>query len=156
LTVAGVPVGKAIGPDEVPDPRGGPRDAYGSIIVIVATDAPLLAGQCTRLAQRSALGVGRTGGAGENGSGDLMLAFATGNRDLQALADDSLASAPVALRAVPAAGLDALFYAVVEATEEAIANALVAGRTMTGHGGTAHGIPHDRLAALVAGAPTGV
>jgi D-aminopeptidase len=83
-----------------------------------------------------------------------MLAFATGNRDLQPLADDSVASEPVALRAVPAAGLDALFYAVVEATEEAIANALVAGRTMTGRDGcTAHGIPLDRLAALVANAP---
>jgi D-aminopeptidase len=156
LSVNGVHVGKAIGADEVPDPRGGPREGRGSIIVIVATDAPLLPGQCRRLAQRSVLGVGRTGGAGENGSGDLMLAFATGNRDLQPLADDSVASEPVALRAVPAAGLDALFYAVVEATEEAIANALVAGRTMTGRdGATAHGIPLDRLAALVAGPPGG-
>ncbi len=154
LAINGVPVGKAIGADEVPDPRGGHREGRGSIIVIIATDAPLLPGQCRRLAHRSALGVGRTGGAGENGSGDLMLAFATGNRDLQPLADDSVASEPVALRAVPAAGLDALFYAVVEATEEAIANALVAGRTMTGRDGlTAHGIPLDRLAALVAGAP---
>jgi D-aminopeptidase len=150
LTVDGVPVGRAIGPDEVPDPRGGPRDARGSIIVVVATDAPLLPGQCTRLAQRSALGVGRTGGAGENGSGDLMLAFATGNRGLRALADDGLASNLVELRAVPAAALDGLFYAAIESTEEAIVNALVAGRTMAGHGGTAHGIPHDRLAQLVA------
>ncbi|HEY3765149.1 MAG TPA: P1 family peptidase [Gaiellales bacterium] len=157
LTVAGVPVGRAIDADEVPDPRGGPRDGRGSIIVIIATDAPLLPGQCTRLAHRAALGVGRTGGAGENGSGDLMLAFATGNRDLRALADDGVASDPVALRAVPAAALDGLFYAVVEATEEAIVNALVAGRTLTGRDGeTAHGIPHDRLAALVAGAPKGV
>jgi D-aminopeptidase len=154
LAVNGVHVGKAIGADEVPDPRGGAREGRGSIIVIIATDAPLLPGQCRRLAHRSALGVGRTGGAGENGSGDLMLAFATGNRDLQPLADDSVASEPVALRAVPAAGLDALFYAVVEATEEAIANALVAGRTMTGRDGcTAHGIPLDRLAALAANVP---
>jgi D-aminopeptidase len=149
LVVAGVPVGKLIDADEVPDPRAGPRDARGSIIVIVATDAPLLPGQCARLAHRSALGVGRTGGAGENGSGDLMLAFATGNRGLRSLADDGVASEAVPLRAVPAAALDGLFHAVIEATEEAIVNALVAGRTMVGHGGTAHGIPHDRLAALV-------
>ena len=150
LVVDGVPVGKLIDADEVPDPRGGPRDARGSIIVIAATDAPLLPGQCTRLAQRSALGVGRTGGAGENGSGDLMLAFATGNRGLRPLADDGVASGPVSLRAAPAAALDGLFHAVIEATEEAIVNALVAGRTTVGHGGTAYGIPHDRLSALVA------
>jgi D-aminopeptidase len=154
LVVAGVPVGKLIDADEVPDPRAGPRDARGSIIVIVATDAPLLPGQCTRLAHRAALGVGRTGGAGENGSGDLMLAFSTGNRGLRALADDGLATDLVAVRAVPAAALDGLFHAVIEATEEAIVNALVAGRTLTGHGGTAHGIPHDRLRALAA--PHGV
>ena len=152
LTVGGVPVGRAIGPDEVPDPRGEDRTGTGSIIVIVATDAPLLPGQCTRLAQRSALGVGRTGGAGENGSGDLMLAFATGNRGLRTLADSlGHETAPVALQAVTAATLDSLFYAAIEATEEAIVNALVAGRTMVGcNGTTAHGIPHDRLAALCA------
>jgi D-aminopeptidase len=152
--VGGVPVGRAIGPDEVPDPRGEERPGTGSIIVIVATDAPLLPGQCTRLAQRSALGVGRTGGAGENGSGDLMLAFATGNRGLRTLADSlEHETDPVTVRAVPAATLDALFYAAIEATEEAIVNALVAGRKMVGcNGTTAYGIPHDRLQALAGGA----
>jgi D-aminopeptidase len=152
LMVGGVPVGRAIGPDEVPDPRGEAPAGGGSIIVIVATDAPLLPGQCTRLAQRAALGVGRTGGAGENGSGDLMLAFATGNRGLRMLADSlEHETAPVSLRAVPAAVLDGLFYAAIEATEEAIVNALVAGRTMVGcNGTTAYGIPHDRLAELAA------
>jgi len=156
LMVGGVPVGRAIRPDEVPDPRGDDRPGTGSIIVIVATDAPLLPGQCTRLAQRSALGVGRTGGAGENSSGDLMLAFATGNRGLRTLAgslEDE--TEPVALRAVTAVTLDSLFYAAIEATEEAIVNALVAGRTMVGcNGTTAYGILHDRLAALCA--PKGV
>jgi D-aminopeptidase len=158
LMVGGVQVGRAIGRDEVPDPRGEGPAGGGSIIVIVATDAPLLPGQCTRLAQRSALGVGRTGGAGENGSGDLMLAFATGNRGLRTLAD-SLANEtdPVPLQAVTAGTLDALFYAAIEATEEAIVNALVAGRTMVGaNGTTAHGIPHDRLARLAADPPKGV
>ena len=152
LMVGGVAVGRAIGPGEVPDPRGEGPAGGGSIIVIVATDAPLLPGQCTRLAQRAALGVGRTGGAGENGSGDLMLAFATGNRGLRMLADSlEHETAPVSLRAVPAAVLDGLFDAAIEATEEAIVNALVAGRTMVGcNGTTAYGIPHDRLAELAA------
>ncbi|MBV8257502.1 MAG: P1 family peptidase, partial [Actinobacteria bacterium] len=82
LVVDGVPVGALIGPDEVPLP--GVPDGAGSIIVVVATDAPLLPHQCEKLAQRSALGVGRTGGAGENSSGDLMICFATGNRGLGA------------------------------------------------------------------------
>jgi len=158
LMVGGVSVGRAIGPDEVPDPRGEDRPGTGSIIVIVATDAPLLPGQCTRLAQRSALGVGRTGGAGENGSGDLMLAFATGNRGLRTLADSMQhETAPVPLHAVTAATLDTLFYAAIEATEEAIVNALVAGRTMVGcNGTTAHGIPHGRLAQLAGDPPGGI
>jgi D-aminopeptidase len=156
LSVNGVPVGRAIGPADVPDPRGDVPAGGGSIIVIVATDAPLLPGQCARLAQRSSLGVGRTGGAGENGSGDLMLAFATGNRGLRPLADASREETePVTLRGVTVATLDLLFYAAIEATEEAIVNALVAGRTMVGVNGlTAYGIPHDRLAELLA--PTGV
>jgi D-aminopeptidase len=83
-----------------------------------------------------------------------MLAFATGNHGLRRLADSlEHETEPVALRAVTATTLDALFYAAIEATEEAIVNALVAGRTMVGaNGTTAHGIPHDRLAALAGGA----
>jgi D-aminopeptidase len=156
LTINGVPVGRVIGAAEVPNPRGEAPPGGGSIIVIVATDAPLLPGQCTRLAQRSSFGVARTGGAGENGSGDLMLAFATGNRGLRTLGDSLEDDTdPVSLRAVTATTLDALFYAAIEATEEAIVNAMVAGRTMVGvNGNTAHGIPHDRLAQLFA--PEGV
>jgi D-aminopeptidase len=156
LMIDGVAVGRAIAPADVPDPRGDAPPGGGSIIVIVATDAPLLPGQCARLAQRSSFGVGRTGGAGENGSGDLMLAFATGNRGLRTLGDSlEDETDPVALRAVTATTLDSLFYAAIEATEEAIVNALVAGRTMVGaNGTTAHGIPHDRLTQLFA--PEGV
>jgi D-aminopeptidase len=156
LTINGVPVGRAIGPADVPDPRGDAPPGGGSIIVVVATDAPLLPGQCTRLAQRSSFGVARTGGAGENGSGDLMLAFATGNRGLRTLGDSlEDETEPVSLQAVTATTLDALFYAAIEATEEAIVNAIVAGRTMVGvNGNTAHGIPHDRLSVLCA--PKGV
>ncbi len=150
LTVNGAPVGAEIGAAEValpdlPEAPGVPPRGGGSIIVVVATDAPLLPHQCDRLAQRAALGIGRVGGTGEHFSGDLVLCFATGNRPLPA---DYLAAAPLdeAFAAVTAGPLDALFDAAIEATEEAIVNALVAAQTMTGRDGVvAHAVPHERL-----------
>jgi D-aminopeptidase len=114
LTIDGVPVGRELTPP--------PRPPVGSIIVLVATDAPLLPHQCERLARRAALGIARTGGAGENSSGDLLLALST---------------QPVGttVRMHPNDQMNDLFYAVVEATEEAIVNALLAAETMTGRGG---------------------
>ena len=152
LRIDGVPVGQAIPVSEVPSPHeharrglGDPPAGAGSIIGIVATDAPLLPGQCARVAQRAGLGVARTGGLGMPSSGDIFLAFATGNRGLQA-AEDATSRAPLNLRALPDPALDVLFEATVEATEEAIANALVAAETMTGRDGhTAYRLPHDRL-----------
>jgi D-aminopeptidase len=152
LAVDGVPVGREIGFDEVPSdrdelaPTGAAADT-GSIIVVLATDAPLLPHQCERLAQRAGLGVARTGGAGEHTSGDLFIAFATGNRGL--VADDDAVGRPftVDVRALDDAWISGLFWAAIEATEEAIANALVAAETMSGadrH--VAHRLPHDRLA----------
>jgi D-aminopeptidase len=128
LQIEGVPVGRELGPDRIPLP---PRDAgpTGSIIVVVATDAPLLPHQCERLAQRAALGVARTGGAGENSSGDFMLACATGNRGLTS------GTTPIGVSMLPNDLIDPFFYAVIEATEEAIVNALLAAETMTGRGG---------------------
>ena len=82
LAIDGVPVGRELGAKVVPLP-GVPDEGAGSIIVVVATDAPLLPHQCARLAQRAALGIARTGGVGEDSSGDLLLAFAVGNRDLE-------------------------------------------------------------------------
>jgi D-aminopeptidase len=120
LTVDGVPVGRELGTDRI----AGPTTPAGSIIVVVATDAPLLPHQCARLAQRATFGIARTGGAGENSSGDLVLAFATGNQLPAEM-----------LRTIPNERLDSLFYAVIEATEEAIVNALLAAETMTGRGG---------------------
>jgi D-aminopeptidase len=136
FSVDGVPVGKRL--DAIPLP--GADTADGSIIVLVATDAPLLPHQCARIAQRAALGIGRLGGAGETSSGDLILAWATGNR----IGGERV----LELRMLT--GLDELFYAAIEATEEAILNALVAARTMTGRGGlTAHALdPHLLLEAL--------
>jgi D-aminopeptidase len=141
LQVNGVPVGRALGPDRIPLPPRPP--AGGSIIALVATDAPLLPHQCERLAQRAALGVGRTGGAGENSSGDFVLAFATGNPGL-AEAGETI---PVAMLANE--HIDGLFYAAIEATEEAIVNALLAAETMTGKGGTVHRLDPKLFADLV-------
>jgi D-aminopeptidase len=135
LMVDGVPVGEELGPDRIPTP-GGPEGA-GSIIVVVATDAPILSHQCARLAKRAALGIGRTGGLGEDSSGDLLLAFATGNRGLRFPEPDTLTSLW---------RMNDLFAAAVEATEEAILNALLAADTMTGiDGHTAHAVDSDRL-----------
>jgi D-aminopeptidase len=137
LAIDGVPVGRTLGPERVPAPTS--HDAgSGSIIVIVATDAPLLPHQCRRLAQRAALGIARTGGAGENSSGDFALAFATGNRVTE--------GERTTLELLPNEQLDPLFYATIEATEEAIVNALLSAETMSGRSGTVHALPHDALA----------
>jgi L-aminopeptidase/D-esterase-like protein len=139
LRVAGVPVGREIA-DLLPRRPGGDAD-QGSIIVVVATDAPLLPHPLERVARRVSLGLARTGSVSGNGSGDLFVAFTTANRDAarnrsgvsraELLANESL---------------DPLFAATVEATEEAIVNALVAAETMTGADGvTVHALPHDRL-----------
>jgi D-aminopeptidase len=140
LQIDGVPVGAELGPDRIPLPA--PLDGgAGSIIVLVATDAPLLPHQCDRLAQRAALGIARTGGAGENSSGDFMLAFASGNRGFRG------GAATIALEMLPNERIDPLFYAVIEATEEAIVNALLAAETMTGRGRTtAYRLDPDALA----------
>ena len=141
LRIEGAPVGRELGPERIPLPERAPDGSRaGSIIVLVATSAPLLPHQCERLAQRAALGIARTGGAGENSSGDLILAWATGNRDLGG-------AQPTRDVTMLANGrIDPLFYAVIDATEEAILNALLAAETMTGRGGvTAHRLDADIL-----------
>jgi D-aminopeptidase len=136
LRVDGVPVGKEIGVDVVPAP--GSSDAGGgSIIIIVATDAPLIPVQCKRLVQRATVGLARTGGVGHNGSGDIFLAFATGNRlPLDTSGDRaSVSDCLVDLKMVQNSQIDPLFEAVAEAVEEAILNALTAAETITGYEG---------------------
>ena len=124
---------------EIPVVDEGRRQETGSIIIVVATDAPLLAHQCERLAQRAGLGVARAGGSGANSSGDIFIAFATGNRGMaqkgtsqvSMLANDSITP---------------LFWATIEAAEEAIVNAVVAAETMVGkNGAIAHRLDPDRL-----------
>ncbi|MGH6896357.1 MAG: P1 family peptidase [Geminicoccaceae bacterium] len=137
LTVAGVPVGRAFA-DLMPGEEAG--KAGGSCIVIVATDAPLLPHQLERLARRVPLGIGRTGGIGANSSGDIFIAFSTANPGAWSR------SAIARLEMLPNDLMNPLLRATIEATEEAVINALVAAETMTGRDGhTAHAIPHDRL-----------
>ena len=116
------------------------REGMGSIIVVVATDAPLLPQQLRRLAVRAALGIGVAGGRGENSSGDLIVAFSTANAGMY---KDTGVVTP---RMLSNDAMNPLFYATVQATEEAIMNAMVASPTMTGADGVrAYGIPHVRL-----------
>lgn len=143
LRLDGRAVGREIGADVVPLPTDPAAADAGSIIVIVATDAPLLADQCKRLARRGTVGLSRVGGTGGNGSGDIFLAFSTGNRV------PVRASAPTSVTTLPAGAMTPLFDATAEAVEESIWNALVAAETMTGHHRrVVHAIPHDLLTAL--------
>ncbi|MGK0301860.1 MAG: D-aminopeptidase [Planctomycetota bacterium] len=144
LTIAGVPVGVEL-KDLMKSVHNGPpasrrKEGDGSIIVVVATDAPLLPHQLKRIAQRVPLGVGIVGGRGSNGSGDIFLAFSTANqgafsrtevKNVKTLSNDLITP---------------LFEATVQSVEEAIINAMVAAETMTGiNGNKAYGIPHDKL-----------
>ncbi|WP_042543353.1 DmpA family aminopeptidase [Leucobacter komagatae] len=162
LVIDGRPVGRhlAVPGDTAPGAPGQalPRPASqlpegsGSIIVIVATDAPLLPHQCARLAQRATLGIARTGGAGENGSGDIALCFATGNDAIPAGHGAADAPPSYPLTALRNERIDPLFYAAIEATEEAIVNAMLAAETMVGINGVVrHALPHDQLVALFSG-----
>ena len=129
----------------------------GSIIVVVATDAPLLPHQCERLAQRAGLGIARVGGTGGHTSGDLFIAFATGNRLPVGTGteDDPVGRGTYDVRAVGDVVIDRLFEATIESTEEAIVNAMIAAPTVTGRDGiTAHALPHDRLREVMS-APDG-
>jgi D-aminopeptidase len=145
LAITGVPVGREIPPEEVPLPAASSPPGAGSIIVVVATDAPLLPHQCERLAQRAGLGIARVGGAGEHSSGDLFLAFSTGNATRSATAPS-----PQTIEVLSDEHITPLFYAVIEATEEAILNALLAAETMTGRdGNTAHRLDAGRLVEIL-------
>ena len=145
LLVDGVPVGWELRDEARPTLPQPPPAEGGSIIVVVATDAPLLPHACRRLAQRASLGIARAGGGGENSSGDIVIAFATGNRGLRPEdAEDAPPTTGVTM--LNDHHVDELFWAAIEATEEAIVNSLVAARTMTGRDGvTFQALPHDRL-----------
>lgn len=144
LRVAGVPVGREISED-VPYAAApfGEMDR-GSIIVVVATDAPLLSHQLKRLARRVSLGLGRNGSISGNGSGDIFIAFSTANEGA------SVADHVVDLKMMPNDMLDPVFTATVQATEEAVVNAMVAAETMTGiENHRVIALPHDKLRAVL-------
>ena len=149
LAINGAPVGRALPVSEIPAPDLDEPGA-GSIIVVVATDAPLLPGQCTRVAGRAAFGIARTGGVGEHWSGDLLLAFSTANRGMPASEMGAQPPLTVSLEMLADSHINAVFDAAVEATEEAILNALLGAETMIGRDGlTAHAIDPDRLLAVL-------
>jgi D-aminopeptidase len=148
LRVDGAPVGRVLTIGRVPSPfedGDSPAAGTGSIIVILATDAPLLPTQCDRLARRASIGLGRMGGGCDDASGDIFLAFATGN---SGLSGSGLSELPLTIpvATIPNERMTPLFYAAAEATEEAILNALVAAGTVTGRDGvTAYGLTPDLL-----------
>jgi L-aminopeptidase/D-esterase-like protein len=141
LRIAGVPVGAEI---PVAPPRGRDDHELGSIIIVVATDAPLLPHQLERIARRAALGLARTGSTSGNGSGDIFIAFSTANGNAAGARDVA------AVQMLSNDRISAVFAATVQATEEAIVNALVGGETMKGAGErTIQALPHDTLKALL-------
>jgi len=134
LRIAGVPVGR-----EIPEHTVW-KDDVGSTIVVVATDAPLIPTQLKRLAKRASLGLGRDGTFSGNGSGDIFIAFSTANPG--AIGPEGLHQ----ITMLPNDQIDPLFLATVQATEEAVINAMVAAETMTGvNNRTVIALPHDRL-----------
>jgi L-aminopeptidase/D-esterase-like protein len=168
LSIGGVPVGRALPVSDWPigtppattatstptTPTFGaqkgqqlPGDEQGSIIVVVATDLPLMPHQLKRLARRAGLGVGRSGSIAGHGSGDIFLAFSTANTSFFAPG-----AAPRSLDAVPDDALSPVFHGVIQAVDEAIINSMVANRTMTGiNGFTVPALPHDEVVRLCCG-----
>ena len=142
LTIAGVPVGKEI--TDLKPTAGKPDEDQGSIIVVVATDAPFLPHQLQRMVKRVALGVGAMGGRGGNSSGDIFIAFSTANPEIGSM--DKFAN----LKMFPNEMINPFFEAVAQATEESIVNAMIAAETMEGRDGNkVYSIPHDRLIAIL-------
>ena len=144
LRIAGVPVGKEIPEDPAYASTSFAEADRGSIIVVVATDAPLVAHQLKRLARRVSLGLGRDGSISGNGSGDIFIAFSTANPGA------AVSKNVVGVKMLPNANLDPVFAAVVQATEEAIINAMIAAETMTGiDNHKVIALPHDKLRAIL-------
>jgi L-aminopeptidase/D-esterase-like protein len=142
FTIAGVPVGKELADTMNYEFKAPPsyQPGDGSIIVVVATDAPLLPHQLKRIAARVPLGIGAVGGRGENGSGDIFIAFSTANPT--AFQRDKFSK----INELPNDLINPLFDATVQAVEEAIINAMVAAETMEGiNGNKAYGLPHKSV-----------
>jgi L-aminopeptidase/D-esterase-like protein len=147
FTIAGVPIGKELKDTMNYEFKATPsyrQEGDGSIIVVVATDAPLLPHQLKRIAARVPLGVGIVGGRGENGSGDIFIAFSTANPSAFQRKDFTKVDE------LPNDLINPLFDATVQAVEEAIINAMVAAETMEGiNGNKAYGLPHKLVIDLL-------
>jgi len=145
LRIGGLPVGEEITADLPRTALQWPyREDVGSIIIVVATDAPLLPHQVQRLARRATMGLARTGSTSGNGSGDLFVAFSTANPNTAA------ARNPIQVTMLPNDTLNPVFEATVQATEEAIINAMVGAKSMTGaHGSKVTALPHEQLRDLL-------
>jgi D-aminopeptidase len=142
--VAGIPVGREIKSEDPYAYQPSAISEQGSIIIVVATNAPLLPTQLKRLAHRATLGIGRDGSISGNGSGDIFIAFSTANSGAAS------ATKPVEVKMVPNDSLDPVFAATVEATEEAVINAMIAAESMTGiDGHHVTALPHDQLKAVL-------
>jgi D-aminopeptidase len=153
LKLDGKPVGRVLGYDRVPSAWNDIAVAAGggSIIVILATNAPLLPHQCNRLAQRATIGVARAGGGGEDSSGDLFFCFATGNDGIPQANYASISPATIPLQMLTNDHITPLFHAAAEAVEEAIWNAILGAKTMVGRDGiTAHALSPELLNAALA------
>jgi D-aminopeptidase len=144
LRIAGVPVGREIPEEQVYSADSFGDREYGSIIVVVATDAPLVAHQLKRVARRVSLSLGRLGSISGNGSGDIFIAFSTANPGAAS------ADRVVDLKMLPNDKIEPIFAATVQATEEAVVNAMIAAETMTGiDNHRVIAIPHDKLRAVL-------
>jgi D-aminopeptidase len=144
LRIAGIPVGREISSEDPYAYQPSDISERGSIIIVIATDAPLVSTQLKRLAHRATLGLGRLGSISGDGSGDIFIAFSTANPH------SAYQKSAVNIKMLPNDSLDPVFAAVVQATEEAIVNAMIAAESMTGiddHHVTA--IPHDQLRAVL-------
>jgi len=141
LRIGGLPVGEELAANPPRASAEWPyREDVGSIIIVVATDAPLLPHQVQRLARRATMGLARTGSTSGNGSGDIFIAFSTANPGAAG------ANGPVNVRMLPNESLNPVFEATVQATEEAIINAMVGAETMSGaHGSKVTALPHDQV-----------
>ncbi|TCO50674.1 P1 family peptidase [Actinocrispum wychmicini] len=150
LTVAGIPVGDALADDNPLEDWSVARPGAGSVIVVIATDAPLLPGQCTALARRVPLGLARTGTTGSHFSGDVFLAFSTANEGALTSGFPHPEKEFEDLRFIPWSHIDPFYAAVVQSVEEAVLNALTANETMIGREGhRSPALPRERLATLL-------
>ncbi len=140
LRIAGIPVGREISSEEPYAYQPSEISERGSIIVVIATDAPLVSHQLKRLARRVSLGLGRNGSISGNGSGDIFIAFSTANPHAES------GKEPVTIKMLPNDNLDAIFAATVQAVEESIINAMIAAETMTGiENHKVMALPHNQL-----------